>query len=147
MAVRFALGMALLLGMPACTRTKVVRVPVRVTVPGISGPPISQGVPPVPSISPASFGPNQPPVVWIGGDLSKVSADTVQLREDIGSVVSLRRLGGGATTFFTISGDTWERLAAGAHVPTNQPVCAETLLDGQNLLAIRVFLGTGCGPA
>jgi hypothetical protein len=76
-----------------------------------------------------------------------VSADTITIRETTGPTVTLTRLAEGATSFFRASGGAWHRLAAQAQVPAGGPACVETLMDGQNLLALRVFLGAGCGPA
>ena len=127
---------ALLLG-AACTSTAVQ-----------SGPaPSGSRIPPVPAIPPESLGASQPPLIWVGGTLSTVATDRLQITEPFGSVVTLKRLGRGATAFFRVSGGEWQRLAESSSIGTGAPVCAETLLDGTNLLALRVFLGAGCGPA
>ena len=97
--------------------------------------------------APASLGASQPPLIWVGGTLSTVATDRLQITEPFGSVVTLKRLGRGATAFFRVSGGEWQRLAESSSIGTGAPVCAETLLDGTNLLALRVFLGAGCGPA
>src|SRR5439155_5194306 len=67
--------------------------------------------------------------------------------EPFGSVVRLARLGNGATAFFEVEAGAWHRLAATTSVATGASVCAQTLMDGTNLLALRVFLGAECGPA
>jgi hypothetical protein len=110
------------------------------------GPPAT-GLPPVPSFPRQSAEADQPPVVWIGGTLTEVTATVIELREPFGSVVSLQRLGSEATGFFRVSGGTWERLPAGESVASGSEACVETLMDGPTLLALRVFLGVGCGPA
>jgi hypothetical protein len=46
-----------------------------------------------------------------------------------------------------VSGSEWQRLAAEAQVPAGGAACVETLFDRDTLLALRVFLGAGCGPA
>jgi hypothetical protein len=107
----------------------------------------ASALPPVPSFPPQSAGADQPPVVWIGGTLTEVNANVIELREAFGSVVSLQRLGSGATGFFRVAGGAWERLPAGQAVATGTEACVETLMDGATLLALRVFLGAGCGPA
>jgi hypothetical protein len=103
---------------------------------------------PLPPTTPTqSLGADQPPVIWIGGILTTVEDDRVTIREGSGSSVSLVRLAEGATAFFAIAEDRWERLPAGASVANGQTVCVETLMGGSSLVAIRVFLGVGCGPA
>ena len=57
-----------------------------------------------------------------------------------------RRLGQDATAFFRATGDAWDRVE-GSAVGKGEQACVETLLDGANLLALRVFLGADCGPA
>ena len=59
----------------------------------------------------------------------------------------VRRLAQGATSFFRVNGDRWEHLADAQPVDPGQSACIETLMNGQTLLALRVFLGTTCGPA
>jgi hypothetical protein len=86
-------------------------------------------------------------VVWVEGTLTDVTDVHLVLRQPVGSVVTLRRLSGDATSFFRVSGSEWQRLAAEAGVPAGQVACVETLLDRETLLALRVFLGAGCGPA
>jgi hypothetical protein len=113
---------------------------------GAETPPTSD-LPPVPSLPGQSADADQPPVVWIGGTLTEVTATTIELRESFGAVVSLDRLGREATGFFRVTAGTWERLPAGATVATGMEACVETLMDGRTLLALRVFLGAGCGPA
>lgn len=103
-------------------------------------------MPPVPSAPGQSLGPNQPPIVWVGGELIELKNDRLELREAIGSALTLRRLGGGATSFFRVAAGTWERLDHDPEVETGTKACVETLMDGRNLLALRVFLGADCGP-
>ena len=103
-------------------------------------------LPPVPSAPDQSLGPNQPPIVWVGGELTEVRADRLELREAIGSVLTLRRLGGGATSFYRATAGSWEQIDRASDVEAGMKACVETLIDGQNLLALRVFLGADCGP-
>jgi hypothetical protein len=84
--------------------------------------------------------------VWIGGTLSEVWTDRLVIHEPLGSVLTLRRLGQGATAFYHVSGERWDRLGARAQVGVGGSVCVESALDGTNLLALRVFLGASCGP-
>jgi hypothetical protein len=86
-------------------------------------------------------------VTWVGGTLTDVTETQLVLQQPAGSVVTLRRLAGEATSFFRLSGSEWQRLAPQAQVPAGRTACVETLLDRQTLLALRVFLGAGCGPA
>jgi hypothetical protein len=79
--------------------------------------------------------------------MTEVTATAIELREPFGSVVSLQRLGREATGFFRVTSGAWERLPAGAAVAAGTQACVETLMDGPTLLALRVFLGAGCGPA
>jgi hypothetical protein len=109
--------------------------------------PAAAGAPPVPSLPRQSAGPDQPPVIWIGGTLTEVTGDRIEVREDFGSVVTLQRLGRGATGFFRVAGGAWGRLPAGEQIPPGEQACVETLMDGSTLLALRVFLGANCGPA
>ncbi len=103
--------------------------------------------PPVPSLAAQSLGPSQPPLIWLGGTLTAVTADHLEITEAFGSVVRLARLGDGATAFFQVQAGAWHRLDATTPIGTGAAVCAETLMDGTNLLALRVFLGAECGPA
>jgi hypothetical protein len=109
---------------------------------GSSGPPRS--VPPVPQ-EPGD-GSGQAPLAWIGGTILAVSDRQVVIRETLGPKVELRRLGQDATAFFQVIGGAWQRVEAGT-AARGGLACVETLLDGRNLLALRVFLGVGCGPA
>jgi hypothetical protein len=115
-----------------------------------SAPPAPTGpspLPPIPPLPTQSLGPSQPPLIWVGGILTAVTADRLEITEPFGSVVRLARLGNGATAFFAVQAGAWRRLTATTPVTTGASVCAETLMDGTNLLALRVFLGAECGPA
>jgi hypothetical protein len=103
--------------------------------------------PPPPATPRQDLGPDQPPVIWLGGTLTEVSEARLVLRQPAGSLVTLRRLAGEATSFYRLSGSEWQRLAAEARIPAGRATCVETLLDRDTLLALRVFLGAGCGPA
>lgn len=91
--------------------------------------------------------PDDPPVVWVDGTIEALTGDRVVLREGRGPAVALNRLGGGATSFLRLDGGTWRAAAPGQGTDARgQPACVEALLDGRTLLALRVFLGSGCGP-
>jgi hypothetical protein len=100
---------------------------------------------PLPPIPPES-GSGEAPVIWVGGIVTDVTERQLVLKEALGPRVVLKRLGQDATAFFRAVGDAWERVG-GSGVGNGDQVCVETLLDGTNLLALRVFLGADCGPA
>lgn len=127
--------LAFAVALPACTRTVVVR--------GES----KSGLPPVPSEPPGTVGRSEPPLVWIGGTLTGLTFDRMEIREGLGQLVTIRRLGEGTTRFFQVQGGRWVQLGAGANIPSGGALCVETLNDGNTLLALRVFLGATCGPA
>jgi hypothetical protein len=107
----------------------------------------SAGSPPaVPQSAP---GPGDPPVVWIDGTLEEVSESQIAMRDGEGPRVEIERLGQGATSFHALAGSEWTELTEDqvADLDTGGSACVEALLDGQTFLAIRVFLGAGCGPA
>jgi len=141
-------GFALVLNLAACdTSSERAGPSPRVsTPPPSSASPGSATLPPVPSAPGQSLGPNQPPIVWVGGEITRLRADRLELREAIGSVLTLRRLGGGATSFYRAIAGSWERVDRTSEVEAGTRACVETLIDGQNLLALRVFLGADCGP-
>jgi hypothetical protein len=99
-------------------------------------------LPPIPSES----GSGEAPVIWVGGTVTDVTDRQLVLKEALGPRVVLKRLGQDATAFFRAAGDAWERVG-GSGVGNGDQACVETLLDGTNLLALRVFLGADCGPA
>ena len=83
--------------------------------------------------------------MWVGGTVLELTDRQVLVEETLGAKVGLKRLGQDATAFYRASGDRWERVDP-AEVAIGDRACVETLLDGQNLLALRVFLGADCGP-
>jgi hypothetical protein len=93
-----------------------------------------------------SSGTNHPPLVWVGGTLSAVAGDHLELREALGSTVNVKRLAEGATVFYRISGRRWRSLGPSEPVEPGPEACVESLKSGSNLLALRVFLGADCGP-
>jgi hypothetical protein len=103
-------------------------------------------VPPVEERVPED--PDDPPVVWLHGVMEEVSETRVAIREGQGPVVHLQRLGEGATRFFRLESERWRPLTDGQVrlLSEGQEACVEGLLDGRNLLALRVFVGSGCGP-
>ena len=82
----------------------------------------------------------------MGGTILEVTADRLELREGSGQVVTLQRLRHGATAFFRPSGGRWIRVAPETALEPGDVACVEILMDGESLLALRVFLGAGCGP-
>jgi len=68
--------------------------------------------------------------------------------EDGGSRVLIRRLAEGATRFFVMKDGRFERLdeVDAQLIEVGTPLCVESLLDGRELLALRVFIGAACGP-
>ncbi|HEX2030533.1 MAG TPA: hypothetical protein VHL78_03915 [Actinomycetota bacterium] len=91
--------------------------------------------------------PGDPPVVWVDGTVESLTADRVVLRAGEGPPVPLNRLGGGATSFLRLDGGTWRETDPGDGGDVRgQPACVEAALDGRTLLALRVFLGSACGP-
>jgi hypothetical protein len=100
--------------------------------------------PPPPTTPHQSLGADTPPVSWLSGTLRDATAASFQLEQGDGALVTVQRVG--STKVFSVSGSSWAQLAAEAGVRTGQPACIETLLDGSNLVALRVFLGAGCGP-
>jgi hypothetical protein len=104
-------------------------------------------IPPAPSPPVRSVEPGQPPTIWIGGTLSDVASASLSIREPTGAEVTVRRLAAGATAFFQVANGSWHRLAPQAQVSAGRQACVEVLMDGANLLALRVFLGAACGPS
>jgi hypothetical protein len=84
--------------------------------------------------------------VWVAGELTEVTEDRLELKEPFGSEVTLRRLGGNATSFFQVREGRWQRTDPRGTVNPGTKACVETLMDDQTLLALRVFLGADCGP-
>jgi hypothetical protein len=85
-------------------------------------------------------------VTWLSGTIQDATTQAFRLRQGDGALVTVQRLAGSGTKLFRVSGSTWEQLASGSTVRNGQSACIETLLDGSNLVALRVFLGAGCGP-
>jgi hypothetical protein len=93
--------------------------------------------------------PGSPPLVWLGGTLEEIGDGSLSVREGEGARVELERASAGGTRFYRLDGEDWAVLTDrdAAAVEAGQTVCVEALLDGRNLLALRVFLGAGCVPA
>ena len=133
-------------------RRRLGGVALSVAIAWLAGAACTQGeglgrFPPPPPTPAQNLGPNEPPVIWLGGTLVKVGLDHLELLEPAGSRVSLQRLAGSATSFFVLSGSSWKQLGSDTRTGPGQAACVETLMDRANLVAIRVFLGAGCGPA
>lgn len=139
-----AAGAALSLALAACSSPPSPQSTPPVS--GLGGSPSTTTAPPLPGPSGQTVDPGQPPLIWVGGTLVDVSANRLKVREALGSELVLRRLAGDATGFFRVAGDGWMRLAPEAQVLAGERACVETLMDGKNLLALRVFLGSDCGP-
>jgi hypothetical protein len=77
----------------------------------------------------------------------EVTADHVVVREDPGGSVALQRLAAGATQFFAVADGRWRQLPRSDVPATARKACVEAVPAGSNLLALRVFLGSTCGPA
>ena len=109
----------------------------------------SPGRPRIPPAPPetGSAAPSEPPRVWISGTVTDVTGARIDVREASGQDVTMQRLAAGTTSFYRVSDGAWAKLAPEAQVAAGQSACTEALLAGTNLLALRVFLGTGCGPA
>jgi len=103
-------------------------------------------MPPPPPVPSASFGPDAPPVVWVGGTLASIDQGELQIDEALGSRATIELLGANATAFYEASGGTWTTVARRS-VSTDGLACVEALLARPRLLALRVFLGTDCGPS
>lgn len=101
---------------------------------------------PLPPIPPESAGGAQSPVVWVGGVLARITDRQLVIEEALGSEIALVRLGQNATAFLEPVDGAWERVDPETGIRRRAQVCVETLLDGHNLLALRVFLGADCGP-
>lgn len=103
---------------------------------------------PVPAADDRSPVPGQPPIVWIGGTVQEIGEARVTIQAGSDTPVRLQRLAAGATTFLADSGGEWRALTDEqvADVDVGVTACAEALLDGTNLVALRIFLGAACGP-
>jgi hypothetical protein len=103
----------------------------------------------LPQVSDSQPGPGDPPVVWLDGTLAEVTDSQLSVQEGRGPSISVERFAAGATRFLRLDEDRWLELteAEAAAVQAGQQACVEALLDGRNFLALRVFLGAGCGPA
>jgi hypothetical protein len=102
-----------------------------------------------PGVARSDPAPGSPPLVWLGGTLERIDESSLTIREGEGPGVDLERAAAGGTRFFRLDGEAWRALPDedAVTVDAGQAVCVEALLDGRNLLALRVFLGAGCGPA
>ena len=108
--------------------------------------PASGEIPPIPRTQPEA---GDPPLVWVEGTLETVEDDRLVVRDGEGPRVTVQRFAGGATRFLRPGDDEWSELEGDEleGVRTGEAACVEALLDGETFLAVRVFLGTGCGPA
>jgi hypothetical protein len=107
---------------------------------------------PLPTISQNEPGAGDPPVVWIGGILEVVEQGQLAVREGSqgqGPRIRLERLAQGATDFYRLETGGWRELSPDEAdlIQVGDRVCVEALLDGRTFLALRVFLGSSCGPS
>jgi hypothetical protein len=120
---------------PAACRSPEPATPARTL------PPISQNEP----------GEGDPPIVWIGGTLEVLEQGQLAIREGTegqGPRIRLERLAEGATGFYRLEGEAWQELSSEEVdlLQVGERACVEVLLDGRTFLALRVFLGSSCGP-
>jgi hypothetical protein len=106
----------------------------------------------LPSVTQNEPGAGDPPVVWVAGTLEVVDQGHLAIREGSqgeGPRIRLERLAGGATDFYRLDGDVWRELPSQEVdlLEVGERACVEALLDGQTLLALRVFLDASCGPS
>jgi hypothetical protein len=109
----------------------------------------------LPAASPSAVGidrsepmPGEPPVVWVDGTLEEVAEARLVIRRGEGRRLEVERFAEGATVFLAPTDGDWVELSPGqtAEVEPGAEACIETLLDGRTFFALRVFLGTSCGP-
>jgi hypothetical protein len=112
------------------------------------GDPEPPGEPSVPAAGDRSPVPGQPPIVWVGGLLQEIAEGRLTVLGSSEVPAVLQRLAGGATRFLVADGDAWRELEDDetGSIGVGREVCAEVLLDGSNLVALRVFLDADCGP-
>jgi len=86
-------------------------------------------------------------VVQIGGTIASIDEASLTVAQPDGAEVRMRRLAGDATRFLFPDGDGYRQLAPAevAGIAPGTRACVEALLDGQVVLAIRVFLDSVCG--
>jgi hypothetical protein len=103
---------------------------------------------PTPSTGAATTKAGQPPVVWVSGQVARVTPGHVVVAENRGSSIVVRRLAEGATHFFRGHGDSWTPMPSDEvdALDAGTPVCAEALLARGVYLGIQVFVGAACGP-
>jgi hypothetical protein len=91
-------------------------------------------------------GPGDPPLVWLDGELQEVGDTELVLQDGDADPIEVQRFAGSATRFYRLAGGEWREIAETATVEPGDHACVEALLDGEAFLAVRVFLGSGCGP-
>ena len=92
-------------------------------------------------------GPGDPPVVWLTGTLAEIGRDEMVLEQGDGPRLHLQRFAAGATRFHTMEGGVWRVLSRPeADAAVGEAACIETLMDGDSLLAVRVYLDAACAP-
>jgi hypothetical protein len=101
-----------------------------------------------PAIERTQPGPDDPPLVWVGGSLEEVGESQLLLQDGDGPQVTIERFSGEATRFYRPEAGDWRELSTDeiASIGTGNEACIEALLDGETLLAIRVFLDRTCAP-
>jgi hypothetical protein len=128
-----------LLAVGAAAAFSLDRLVLRPSASEIAAPPVARSEP----------GPGDPPVVWLDGTLESISESELAVREGRGPRISLERLAAGATRFLRQEGSAWRELSVEevAGLEAGAEACVEALLDGGTFLALRVFVGAGCGPS
>jgi hypothetical protein len=115
-----------------------------------SEPPASGRI--LPTVSQNEPGPGDPPIVWIAGTVEVLEQGHLAVREGSpgeGPRIRLERLAEGATDFYRLERQGWRELSAEEVdlLDVGDRACVEALLDGRTFLALRVFLGSSCGPS
>ncbi|MGH2687018.1 MAG: hypothetical protein ACRDJP_16260 [Actinomycetota bacterium] len=90
--------------------------------------------------------PGDPPLVWLDGELRSLGDTELVLQDGDAEPIEVQRFAGTATRFYAIARGEWQELTETTGVEPGGDVCVEALLDGEAFLAVRVFLGHGCGP-
>ena len=109
----------------------------------LAEPAVGSGATDIPENEPR---PGDPPLVWLDGELQTVGDTELVVQDGDAAPIEVQRFAGTATRFYRVTGGEWEELADPTTVEPGGDVCVEALLDGEAFLAVRVFLGHGCGP-
>ena len=91
-------------------------------------------------------GPGDPPLVWLEGELQEIGETELVVQDGDADPIAVQRFAGRATRFFRLAGGEWRELDETTGLEPGDHACVEALLDGDAFLAVRVFLGSECGP-